>query len=107
RGRIDITTHLRPQGRTIMISDNGRGIPFENQEDLFSLKARPTFGTQNEKGVGLGLALCKEFTEAQNGKIWFESIPGKGTTFSICLPACSDSAESRETETLENDLIGK
>ena len=60
-----------------------RGIPFDLQKDLFSLKVKSTFGTQNEKGVGLGLALCKEFTEIQNGKIWFESIPDKGTSFFV------------------------
>ena len=66
-----------------MIKDNGTGISYEQQSDIFSLKAKTTYGTKNEKGVGLGLVLCKEFTELQNGKITFESIPGSGTTFYV------------------------
>jgi signal transduction histidine kinase len=52
------------------------------------MKAKSTFGTNNEKGIGLGLMLCKEFTELQNGRIGFQSIPGKGTTFYISLISC-------------------
>ena len=69
----------------ISINDNGIGIPYVQQHEIFSLKGNSTFGTKNEKGVGLGLLLCKEFTELQNGKIWFESNPGKGTSFYISL----------------------
>jgi len=59
---------------------------FEQQRDMFTLKARSTFGTANEKGVGLGLILCKEFTEQQGGRIDFDSTPGKGSTFYIFMP---------------------
>jgi two-component system sensor histidine kinase/response regulator len=65
----------------IAVKDNGMGIPYEQQSDIFSLKVNSTFGTKNEKGVGLGLVLCKEFSELQNGEIAFESTPGIGTTF--------------------------
>lgn len=67
----------------IMIKDNGRGIEPKQQEKLFKLKASSTFGTHNEKGVGLGLLLCKEYTELQQGKIWFESMVDEGSTFFI------------------------
>lgn len=70
----------------LMVRDNGTGIPYEQQLELFSLKAKSTFGTSNEKGVGLGLQLCKEFTELQAGKIWMESTPGNGTVFFVSLP---------------------
>lgn len=85
-GRVDVSTKCINNECRISIADNGRGIPFEQQHDMFTLKARSTFGTANEKGVGLGLILCKEFTEQQGGRITFESIPGRGSTFFIFMP---------------------
>ncbi|MFD0765211.1 sensor histidine kinase [Mucilaginibacter lutimaris] len=71
----------------LIIRDNGIGISSEKQADLFSLQAQSTSGTYNEKGVGLGLPLCKEFTELQGGRIWAESVPGEGTAFFVSMPA--------------------
>jgi len=65
----------------ICVRDNGLGIDQEQQEKLFQLKASSTYGTNNERGVGVGLLLCKEFTDLQGGKIWFESAVGSGSTF--------------------------
>jgi two-component system sensor histidine kinase/response regulator len=70
----------------IVVKDNGGGIKPEDKATIFSLKSRATFGTNNEKGVGLGLFLCKEYAEVQQGKLWFESEPGEGTTFYLSLP---------------------
>lgn len=70
----------------IKVQDNGNGIPNESKAELFSLKAQSTYGTANEKGIGLGLFLCKEYTHAQGGKIWFESQVGVGTTFYVAIP---------------------
>jgi len=70
----------------IMVRDEGIGMDDEKQKSIFSFKAAATFGTNNEKGVGLGLVLCKEFIELQHGKICFESTPGKGTTFFVTIP---------------------
>ena len=71
----------------LIIRDNGVGMSAEKQSELFSLHAQSTFGTDNEKGVGLGLLLCKEFTELQGGRIWLESAPGEGTAFFVSMPA--------------------
>lgn len=65
------------------IMDNGVGIPIARQGDLFKLNAVSTYGTNNEKGIGLGLNLCKEYTEMQKGRISFDSVPGNGTTFTL------------------------
>jgi two-component system sensor histidine kinase/response regulator len=70
----------------ISIKDTGIGIAYDRQDALFSLDAKSTYGTQGEKGVGLGLLLCMEYISAQNGKIWFESEPEKGTCFYIAVP---------------------
>jgi two-component system sensor histidine kinase/response regulator len=71
----------------LIIRDNGIGMSMEKQAELFSLQTQSTFGTDNEKGVGLGLLLCKEFTELQGGHIWVESSIGEGTSFFVSMPA--------------------
>jgi len=84
-GEIVVSDDIVGNNCRIIIKDNGTGIPFETQGSIFSLKVNSSFGTKNEKGVGLGLVLCKEFTELQNGKITFESTPSVGTAFYISL----------------------
>ena len=72
------------------ISDNGVGIPKENLNKLFRLdQTVKTQGTLGEKGTGLGLLLCKEFIQKNNGQIWVESEEGEGSTFSFKLPAAN------------------
>ncbi|MGE5681649.1 MAG: ATP-binding protein [Bacillota bacterium] len=71
----------------IAISDDGVGISEEQLEDLFRLDVRDSKpGTENEKGTGLGLIICKEIVEKHGGKIWAESQSGKGSTFKFTLP---------------------
>lgn len=84
-GSIQVLAVIEQQC-TITIVDSGAGISEANQKDVFSLEAKSTFGTNNEKGVGLGLILCKEFTELQNGTIRFISAPGQGTSFMVSIP---------------------
>jgi two-component system sensor histidine kinase/response regulator len=78
-----VSVSASPNGNKchIMVRDNGLGIDEVQQSKLFQLKAASTFGTNNERGVGVGLILCKEFTELQGGDIWFESKIGEGSTF--------------------------
>lgn len=70
----------------IAIKDSGIGISEDKKKELFTLRSGSTFGTNDEKGVGLGLLLCKEFIERQHGSIWFESKLGEGSTFYLALP---------------------
>jgi signal transduction histidine kinase len=59
----------------------------ETMAKLFKIDANlSTRGTDNEKGTGLGLLLCKEFADKHNGKLWVESEEGKGSTFKLLLP---------------------
>ncbi|MBB2148629.1 sensor histidine kinase [Pedobacter gandavensis] len=73
-------------GKCILsVKDNGIGIPEDQQPFIFSLKSNGTYGTNKEKGVGLGLKLVKTYVELQNGKIWLESGLNKGTNFFVSL----------------------
>ncbi len=86
-GRITILAEEKQNELTVSISDNGVGLSKERIDKLFEITEKySTSGTQNEKGTGLGLILCKEFIEKNNGKIWVESEVGIGTTFYFSIP---------------------
>jgi signal transduction histidine kinase len=71
----------------IEVIDNGIGIPQENMDKLFNLeKTFSTKGTSEEEGSGLGLILCKEFTEKNGGQIWADSVQGQGSRFFFTVP---------------------
>jgi signal transduction histidine kinase len=63
----------------ICVSDNGIGIPNGDLESIFLPESLSRKGTNNEKGTGLGLTLCKEFVKANGGEIWAEQNDKKGT----------------------------
>ena len=86
-GSIRITGNNNNNTVQINITDTGVGISKVNLEKLFVKNSNPTtLGTANEKGTGLGLLLCKEFIEKNNGSISVSSQPDKGSTFTIILP---------------------
>ncbi|SDB09035.1 Histidine kinase-, DNA gyrase B-, and HSP90-like ATPase [Desulfonatronum thiosulfatophilum] len=69
------------------IQDNGIGMNQSMLSAIFSLKKENRqLGTEGEKGIGLGLVLCKQFIEQHGGQIWVESTPGLGTAVSFTLP---------------------
>ncbi len=77
----------------VKFEDNGPGIPVEIQDRIFE----PFFTTKAKgKGTGLGLDICKKIVEEHQGKIWFESEPGK-TAFFVCLPIKPDFKKKEET----------
>ena len=87
-GKITITAHPFENGCLCVISDTGIGISNHKLENLFTLQpGSVTHGTNNEKGTGLGLILCNEFTGLLSGRLWAKSMPGKGSDFYLFLPA--------------------
>lgn len=85
--QIIITTDKNDTEQIITIKDEGMGISPENLIKLFkNTEHLTTYGTNGEKGSGLGLLLCKDFIEKHNGKIWAESVLGKGSAFKFTLP---------------------
>lgn len=71
----------------IVVQDTGIGLSQENINKLFRIDINyTTLGTNKERGTGLGLVLCKELVEKNDGKIWVESETGKGAKFIFSLP---------------------
>ena len=85
-GKISINYKKTGSTTSFSVTDNGVGIKEEKINKLFSAESNyTTRGTNNEKGTGLGLILCKELVIAQGGAIWVESVENKGTTFYFTL----------------------
>ena len=87
RKTIDINSSQENNKLQISIKDRGIGMSQKEKEKLFHIGenvAKP--GTSDEKGTGLGLLVCKEFIEKHGGRIWVDSDPFKGSTFSFIIP---------------------
>ena len=86
-GKIGIVLTNDENNFKFRIFDTGVGIPQKEQARIFSKFFRATNARKLQStGTGLGLYLCKKFIEGHQGKIWFESEEGKGTTFSFTIP---------------------
>ncbi|MCD6090606.1 MAG: HAMP domain-containing histidine kinase [Bacteroidales bacterium] len=86
-GQIVIRTQNKADIVELSISDNGKGILPDDLKRIFEDSGHHTTkGTSNETGSGLGLLLAKDFIQRNNGIIWVESKPGKGSLFTFTLP---------------------
>ena len=84
-GKISVTLDKLDNELRVGISDNGPGVPSEDQTRIFEKFARVQ-RKGRPKGLGLGLAFCRLAVEAHEGRIWVESQPGQGSTFYFTLP---------------------
>jgi len=86
-GKIVISAEQMSNELIVSVMDDGVGIGKDSIGKLFRIDVSySTLGTQNEKGTGLGLLLCKEFIDKHGGRIWVESEPGKGSKFFFSIP---------------------
>jgi signal transduction histidine kinase len=89
-GEISVSAIQKNNHVEITVADTGVGMKKTKLDKLFSISEKISEpGTGNEKGTGLGLILCKEFVEKNDGTIWAESKPGKGSRFIFTLPAAN------------------
>ncbi len=90
-GKVTVMAKVEDGQVEISVSDTGIGMDTQAIQRLFNIETSfTTRGTQNEKGTGLGLLLCKEFIEKHGGKITVKSEPGVGSTFQFILPKNRD-----------------
>jgi PAS domain S-box-containing protein len=87
RGGASITVSAMHRGQNVLVSvaDSGPGIAVRDQQRIFDKFARVEQDGR-PKGLGLGLAFCRLAVEAHGGRIWVESVEGRGSTFSFTLP---------------------
>ncbi len=84
-GEVRITLFENEDQIVAGVQDCGVGMSKTQLKNLFNPSAQISPGTNNEKGMGLGLILCKEFVEKNGGKLWAESEEGKGNSFYFTL----------------------
>jgi len=87
-GTIILSANKNDMSFNIQVKDSGIGISPERIKTLFDVnEKKSSAGTQNEEGTGLGLLLCKDFVKQHQGDIKVDSEIGKGTIFTLSLPA--------------------
>lgn len=90
-GEIVVSAIETDQWVEIEVRDTGVGIDRQTLNNLFRIDKRvSTRGTDDERGTGLGLILCKEFIDLHAGEIHVNSVPGEGSCFTIKLPTVLD-----------------
>lgn len=90
-GVVRVTAEVADGLIIVSVRDTGVGMTPEELETLFRIDAtRTKRGTAGETGTGLGLIICKEFVERNNGRVWATSKPGSGSTFYFTLPAIAE-----------------
>jgi len=84
-----ITIRARSEGSQVIlqVQDSGVGIPAADQPYIFDKLYRASNVPQDSPGSGLGLSIVKSIVDHHKGRLWFESSPEKGTTFTVVLPA--------------------
>jgi GAF domain-containing protein len=84
-GRVHVRARAENGDVRIDVEDNGIGIAPDDQARIFE-EFRQAGRERSREGTGLGLTLTKRYVELHGGRIWVESTPGKGSTFSFTLP---------------------
>jgi len=94
-GKVIIDASRNDDEVVILVKDTGTGMGKEDLDKLFRIDVKHiSVGTNNERGTGLGLILCKEFIQYHGGNIWVESQPQKGSTFYFSIPDSRDRSDS-------------
>ncbi|NPA37132.1 MAG: hypothetical protein GXO47_09830 [Chlorobi bacterium] len=89
-GSVEVNALKKGNHIYIKVKDNGVGMTKEQVEKLFVIDKVTTEGTENEPGTGIGLMICKELVDKNNGSIEVSSTPGKGSEFTVKLPIFSN-----------------
>lgn len=105
-GTIEIGVRKNGEMIEVSIKDSGIGIPFNQQKHLFTRFFRATNAVSLEPdGSGLGLYIAKQIVEKHHGRIWFDTVLGKGTTFHTALPIDHSSSAGLQNNNQDKTLI--
>lgn len=107
RGVISLRAWWTGEEVRIAVADTGRGVALEDQERIFEkFQQVGALLTDKPPGTGLGLAICRDIIIHHQGRLWLQSQPGKGSTFTIALPAPSAAGGDAPALALEGGSDG-
>ena len=86
-GKIGLTGSEEDEQIILQFTDTGRGIPLDDQAKIFDRFFRASNVSDSVSGTGLGLAITKSIVENHRGRIWVDSAEGRGSVFTVVLPA--------------------
>ncbi|MCL4559441.1 MAG: ATP-binding protein [Chloroflexi bacterium] len=89
-GLIDVNVQLDGKQLVFQVTDSGPGIPPIDLPYIFDKFYRASNASEETPGVGLGLSIVKSVVEDHQGRIWVDSPPGKGATFTVLLPVAEN-----------------
>ena len=91
-GVIGVSLFAEGGEAVLVVSDTGIGIPLEDQPHIFDKFYRVDQNKTDYQGLGLGLNIVRSIVDLHNGRVWVESQPRQGTTFTVVLPAAKTAA---------------
>ena len=98
-GRVTVSASRHNGSVDVAVADTGPGIAPEDLPRVFERFYRVDESrSRDDGGTGIGLAIARSVVEAHGGRIWAESVPGRGSTFTFELPAAPPQAETRRPE---------
>ncbi len=99
RGTVTTRVKADDEKVTVSVTDTGMGIPKDHMGQVFEEFTQIDASTTRKVGgTGLGLPISRRFIEMHQGRIWVESTPGKGSTFSFCIPIKPPDKQDSETQ---------
>lgn len=106
-GAVTLSLHHTPEHLVLAISDNGIGIPLEQQETLFTTSFYQLDGSTTRRygGLGLGLTLVREVIQRHQGQLSLQSQTNQGTTFTIKLPVKGSAMQAQPLQPIKNRRI--
>jgi signal transduction histidine kinase len=95
-GRIQVDAYAEGDFVVVSVADTGIGIPPADLPYVFDKFFRSDNASLSQEGTGLGLSIVKSIVENHGGRVWVNSQPGKGTTFTVMLPEHATRLATRE-----------
>lgn len=107
-GLVRVSTRHTQEGIQVNVTDTGMGIPASAQARIFESFEQADGSTERDYGgTGLGLAITRKLVELHKGRLWVESEPGKGSTFSFTLPVADHTFHAPVGKIHPNETLTK